>query len=313
MKTLLTTAAAVLLSASTAMADWAPPGPVRVLIGFAAGGGADNLARLIAEDIQARQGWTLIPENVTGAGGAVMARQIRDAAPDGLTIGIGITDTFAYGALAARDPGYTAEDFDFLTTLAGTQMGIVARADRGWGTMSDVFAAMTGGEAISFGAMTPQLADGAFYIGQTNGVDFDIVATFAGGREVLNAIVAQDIDIGWVAGPQGAGVASGDLVVLGNGEDQPLAMAPDAQDLTEIGVDFHFGATFVALAPAGLPQDARTALTEAIVSVIEDESTQTNAFIRRVFTLKVIHGDAATAFVERERADAQMLLDATAE
>ena len=313
MKTLFTTAAAVFLTASAAVAEWQPTGPVKVLIGFAAGGGADSLARLIAEDIEADYGWTLIPENLPGSGGGVMARAVKAAAPDGQTIGVGITDTFAYGLLATRDPGYAVEDFTYLSTIAGTQMGVVAKSDRGWETMTDVIEAAKSGETISFGTMTPRLADAAYYIGKVNGVDFSIVSGYKGGRAVLNAITADDVDIGWVAGPQKAGVESGDLTNLVNGEDQPLAVSPEAQALAEIGVDFAFGATFVAMAPAGLPEDAQSALSEAIATVVAKEGSKSNAFINRVFALKVKTGDAARGFVDKELADAEALLDATAE
>lgn len=311
MKTLLTAAAAALLSASAAFADWAPEGPVKVMIGFKAGGGADTLARLIAEDIQAEYGWSMLPENVAGAGGGVMARELKAAAADGTAMGIGITDTFAYGVLAERDPGYTAADFDFLATLAGTQIAVVAKADRGWTSMSDVIEAAKSGATISFGTMTPRLADGAYYIGKQNGVEFNIVTSYKGGKAVLNAINAADVDVGWVAGPQASGVASGDLVNLVNGEDQPLKVSPDAQALSDIGVEFFFGATFAAMAPAGLPEDARAGLSDAIATVIQKDGTKSNAFITKVFALKVKTGAEADAYVAQEAADAEALLTAT--
>ena len=49
--------------------EWEPSGPIRLMIAFAAGGGADTQARLIAEDIEAELGWSFIPEQVTGGGG----------------------------------------------------------------------------------------------------------------------------------------------------------------------------------------------------------------------------------------------------
>lgn len=313
MKTLISAAVAALITVSTTYADWAPEGPMKVLIGFRAGGGADTMARLIAEDLNTEYGWTVLPENVTGAGGAVMARQIKGSPADGLTIGVGITETFAYGMLASRDAGYVQDDFSYLATLAGTQMGIVAKSDSGWNTMSDVIAAAKSGTEISFGSMTPRLADGAYYIGKENGVEFNIVSSYQGGKAVLNAINAADIDIGWVAGPQAAGVVAGDLVNLVNGEDQPLKASPDAQTLSDIGVDFYFGATFAAIAPSGLPAEVETALSEAIATVVQKEGTKSNAFITKVFTLKVKTGSDASDYVAGELADAQALLDATSE
>ncbi|MGH1464099.1 MAG: tripartite tricarboxylate transporter substrate-binding protein [Cognatishimia sp.] len=313
MKTLITAATAAILSATAAFADWAPEGPIKVLIGFRAGGGADTLARLISEDINANYGWVMVPENVTGAGGAVMAREVKAADADGLTIGVGITDTFAYTLLASREPGYTVDDFDYLSTIAGTQMGIVARADSGWKTMSDVIAAVKAGEEVSFGTMTQRLADGAYYIGKVNDVNFNITSSYTGGKAVLNAVNASDVDIGWVAGPQAAGVKSGDLVNLANGEDQPLAVSPEAQTMADIGVDFFFGATFLAMAPANLSPEANEALSTAISTVIQKDGSKSNAFINKVFALKVNAGDDAENYVKRELADAEALLNATAE
>ena len=61
---------ALAFSAAAAVADWAPPGPIKMLIAFKAGGGADTQARLIAEELEARHGWKIIPEQLTGKGGA---------------------------------------------------------------------------------------------------------------------------------------------------------------------------------------------------------------------------------------------------
>lgn len=313
MKHLMTAAAVAALSAVPAWAEWAPAGPIKIEIGFKAGGGADTLARLIAEDITAEYGWNIIPENIDGDGGAVMARSLKDAPADGLTLGIGVTDTFAYDRIAARDPGFTPEDFDFLTTIAGTQMGVVAKDSRGWKNLSDVIAAAKGGEEISFGTMTARLADGAYYIGKVNDVNFNIVSGYKGGRGVLNAINADDVDIGWVAGPQAKGVAAGELLNLANGEDQPLKVSPESEALQQVGVDFFFGATFIMVAPAGIPDDAKTALTGAITKVIQKEGSKSNEFINRVFVLKVLAGDDADAYVAQESKDSEALLEATAD
>ena len=55
-------AAALTVPSTAAMADWAPSGPIKLIIAFAAGGGADTQARLIAEDLEAKLGWNFIPE-----------------------------------------------------------------------------------------------------------------------------------------------------------------------------------------------------------------------------------------------------------
>lgn len=51
--------------ATSALADWTPPGPIKMLIAFRAGGGTDTQARLIAEELEKRHGWKIVPEQLT--------------------------------------------------------------------------------------------------------------------------------------------------------------------------------------------------------------------------------------------------------
>ena len=88
-------ASAILLTGAAA-AEWAPPGPIKLMIAFRAGGGADTQARLIAEALEAELGWKFIPEQVTGKGGINMAAALKDQPNDGTVIGMGVTETFGY-------------------------------------------------------------------------------------------------------------------------------------------------------------------------------------------------------------------------
>ena len=74
MKKLLIAAVAafgLLGQSAVAMADWQPSGPIKLMIAFAAGGGADTIARQVADELQKRHGWEIIPQQVTGGGGTV--------------------------------------------------------------------------------------------------------------------------------------------------------------------------------------------------------------------------------------------------
>lgn len=126
------------LAATAAPAqDWTPSGPVTMKIGFRAGGGADTLGRLLAQELAERRGWEVIPQNVDGRGGLALAMDVAGQPADGLVIGISTTNTYSYDLQASRG-ATTLDDFTFLSTLTGSQMGIVARADSGWSSLSDV-------------------------------------------------------------------------------------------------------------------------------------------------------------------------------
>ena len=54
---LMTTAATALLAAGPALAEWNPDGPIRLWIGYGAGGGTDVQGRTLAKEIEAKRGW----------------------------------------------------------------------------------------------------------------------------------------------------------------------------------------------------------------------------------------------------------------
>jgi tripartite-type tricarboxylate transporter receptor subunit TctC len=76
----------LLLSAGLLLGAWAPDWPVRVLVGFPAGGAGDLTARLIAEMASARFGQQAIVENRTGANGMIAAEAVARSGQDGLTV-----------------------------------------------------------------------------------------------------------------------------------------------------------------------------------------------------------------------------------
>ncbi len=305
------TAGALALAAGPAAAAWKPSGPVNFMIAFAAGGGADTQARLIATELERTKGWKIIPQNVTGKGGAVMARKLKTQPNDGLTIGIAVTETFGYNMLAVKKAGYSADDFTFVTTTAGSQMGIVAKTGRGWKTIEDVIAAAKGGTTVKLGAMSAKLADIAYVIQQKYGVEFNTVV-MRGGRKVLNAITAGDVDVGWVAGIQAKGVRAGDLVNLMSGEAARLKISPDAPTLGELGIPYVGGAKFLIVAPKGIPADARKGIADAVASVLTDKSTKAAQFVQRAFGgPQLISGAALEKLIADGIAGSKKLMAAT--
>jgi tripartite-type tricarboxylate transporter receptor subunit TctC len=274
---------AVVMSLPTSLlhaADWQPPGPIKLMIGFAAGGGADTQARLIAEDLEASTGWKFIPENVTGKGGINLLGAMKGQPNDGSVIGMVVTESLAYNRVAAKGAGLELSDFTPLTTTAGFQMGVISRTDSGMLTFADVVAAAKEGKAIRFGAMTPKLADLAYLLGQANGVDFNIVS-LAGGKAVMDALNAGDVDIGWSAGIQTKGVIAGDLVNLVSGISTPLEVSPDAPLLSDLGVDYNADGYFMLVAPGGMPDDVRTVLADALAGVANNPDSKAGGLIKK--------------------------------
>jgi tripartite-type tricarboxylate transporter receptor subunit TctC len=88
MKRILTIAVLALLVAPAAAQDY-PGKPIRILVGYAAGGGNDIIVRVMQPELQKGLGQPVIVENMPGAQGIIAAEAAAKAAPDGYTIMMG--------------------------------------------------------------------------------------------------------------------------------------------------------------------------------------------------------------------------------
>ncbi|RYJ00789.1 MAG: tripartite tricarboxylate transporter substrate binding protein, partial [Acetobacteraceae bacterium] len=110
---MLAGAGAMMLAArpGAAQASW-PDRPVRLIIGYPAGGPTDFAARLLQPHLQALWGQPLVIENRAGANGIIGSEAVARAAPDGYTLLLGNSPNTINPAIQPRMP------FDSLTDLA---------------------------------------------------------------------------------------------------------------------------------------------------------------------------------------------------
>lgn len=308
-------AAAVALSIpATAMAaDWTPPGPIKMMVGFAAGGGADTQARLIAEAIEEKTGWTILPEQVTGNSGLNLLTALKKEPGDGTAFGMGISETLSYNLLAAQGSGLTADDFTPVATTAAFQMGLVAMAGGEFDSWDKVKAAAEAGKAIRIGSATTRQGDLSYVFGKNAGIDFNIVSV-KGGKAIMNGMRAGDIDIGWVAGAQAKAVAQGEMVNIATAIQTPLRESPDAPSITDLGSPYYMDGYFMFIAPGDMDPAARDAISGAISDVLNDPETDAAKLVSKAFGGATIYtGEDLDALVTQAVADSAELLKAAAE
>ena len=102
-------------------ADSYPNRPVRVIVGFTAGGPTDVIARLIAQKLSESMGQQFYVENVPGAGGNIAAAQTARAAADGYTLHVVSTGFIVNPSLYSRSVGYDpVKDFAPVAILASS-------------------------------------------------------------------------------------------------------------------------------------------------------------------------------------------------
>lgn len=94
--------------------------PIRLIVPFAAGGGTDTAARIVAPPLSAALGRPILVENRPGGRGIPGAEAIARAAPDGLTLGLCNTAPLGMAPLVERAPYDTERDFSHIALIAET-------------------------------------------------------------------------------------------------------------------------------------------------------------------------------------------------
>jgi tripartite-type tricarboxylate transporter receptor subunit TctC len=129
----------VLLAASVVNAQTFPAKPVRLVVGYAAGGPTDVIARLLAQDMSASLGQSVVVENKTGANGLIGTQEVKRAAPDGYTV---LMTTLSHNVnailMAEKKPYDPLKDFAPVSLVAFLPMVMVTKADSPFTSPEDV-------------------------------------------------------------------------------------------------------------------------------------------------------------------------------
>jgi len=133
--------AAHLSAAGPAAAQVYPTRPVTIVVPFAAGGGNDILARLLAQHMGRALGQQFVIENRAGAAGTIGARAVAKALPDGHTLMVGHSGVFAIAPALYADPGYDPRrDFAPIGLIASYQQILVAHPSLPTRSIADLIA-----------------------------------------------------------------------------------------------------------------------------------------------------------------------------
>ena len=128
-----------LLLTSQALAQGYPSQPIRLVVGFAAGGGNDVLARVVADKLTQRLGQPVIVENKPGAGGITAAAFVATQPADGYTLLVGATGAMTIAPAVTKSmPFETLRDFTPVSMVASFPLVVVVNAQSEFRTVRDL-------------------------------------------------------------------------------------------------------------------------------------------------------------------------------
>ena len=263
-------AAASMMTAGAAWADY-PEKPVKIMVGFSAGGGTDTTARGFASYVHEAPSMNGVPAyivNLPGASGQKAAKEVLDADSDGYTLYMINIGTFIAGELAKGDerPYHIPEDFVNLGCASQLVTSLQVHTSNPATTMQEfIDNAKASGEEITWGtsgAATMHATIGHIFF-DSQGIKHKKVP-FKGGSKARAALVSQSVQA----------VFGGVNTVTGFEEDiRPLAsagedrdpMAPDLATFGEQGVDgIGFTGLMCLFGKKDLPEEVRTDIGAAI-------------------------------------------------
>lgn len=265
---------ALAFGAGAALADWAPTGPVKLWIGFGAGGETDTLGRLIANEMSEQTGWDIVVENRPGGGGVAMFTQLAVTPADGQTIGMGVTMPVLVNLTIRPDEiPFDLSSFDYLATVALAQLALIAKADAPYDTLEELIAWSkdNGGALIAFDAKPQELL--MQFVNKNSDAGFRFVSTQSS-AEALQNVLGGHVQAGFNAGAHIPSMEAGDVKMLASANAMRHTYAPDVATVQEQGHDIYVDPWFYIAGPVGLADDAKAALAAAIQNALQSDSVR---------------------------------------
>jgi tripartite-type tricarboxylate transporter receptor subunit TctC len=255
-----------------ARAAW-PERPVTVVVPFAAGGGTDLTARLLARFLERHAGRPVVVQNRAGAGGEIGMAAVAEAAPDGYTLCILNTPNVLTIPIE-RQARFRLESFVPLANLVDDPGTLSVHADSPVRSVADLLAAMRAAPGrVTYGTAGVGSAGhiAMLLVGRAAGVEGTHIP-FSGTSLVANALLARQIDVATANFGEAIGFARGGGAwrILGVMAAERLAAAPDLPTFAEAGLPVQTGSLRGLGAPRGTPPETVAAILRALDAVMAD-------------------------------------------
>jgi tripartite-type tricarboxylate transporter receptor subunit TctC len=275
MKWLLTVAIA--MGAVSAHAQTYPSRAVRVVVGFAPGGGVDISARLLASKLSEYLGQQFVVDNKPGAGTNIAAAEVAKSAPDGYTLFMNSPAVVINTALYAKPP-YQLSDFTGVSIFAATTNLLVVPAALPAKSVADlVRLAKEKPGTLNYSSAgqgtTQHLAAELFKLRTGTRI---VHIPYKGSGPSISALLGGDVQLSFI-NPVAAGghVKAGKLRALAVTDSKRTELMPEVPTMKEAGVDgVEVSLWYALLAPAATPREVVDALAGAVGRAARDPATR---------------------------------------
>ncbi len=253
-----------------------PGKPITFVVPFAAGGGGDLVARILAKGLSDRISNPVIVENKVGAGGNIGAAYVMSAQPNGYTL-LNMSSTYAIQAAVSKLPFDAVEDMQPIMMVSRDPALIVVHPDSPLKTAKDLAAAARAKPGtITYGsAGTGSIAHlGIEELGYIMGVQF-VHVPYKGSSQAFNDLLGKNVDMMLTSATFAAPyIKSGRIraIAIASG-DKRLPILPDVPTFAEQGFGAYQVVDWKAVAgPKGMPPEVVAYLNKELNEVLKTKS-----------------------------------------
>ena len=269
---LLVLATAVLAAACVHAQAAYPSRPIQLVVGYAAGGGTDLLARIVAAKMAEGLGQPILVENKVGAQAIIAAQYVAKASPDGYTLMLGPSGPVSMNpALYSKLPYSPLRDFAPISLIGSFPLVLVVGQSHPAKTVQQLvdYAKATPDKA-NYGASAAPFQLAAELFKQKTGTAFQHIA-YKGSNESVNAAATGEISMTIADPPPVVGqYQAGRVRVLAVTAPTRHPGWPGVPTMAEAGIpDMEIALWAGVLAPAGTPQPIIRRLHEEVVRVMK--------------------------------------------
>jgi len=265
-------AVAAFPATAVAQSDY-PNRPVKLVIGFGAGGSTDIVGRIVAKHLTDKLGQPVVVENKAGAGGTIGADLVAKAAPDGYTLTLGTTSTHAIAAGAySKLPYNPVTDFTHISLVAITPYLLVTSAKTPATKLSD-FVTLAKGQAgkLNYGSAGAGTATHLSMEMLKDAAKIDLQhVPYKSNADSERAIIAGEVDAVFGSMPallQNAKAGKVKPIAVGTLTRSPAL--PEVPTVAEQGYPGFEAALWLGImGPAGLPKPIVDKLHKALVEIV---------------------------------------------
>jgi tripartite-type tricarboxylate transporter receptor subunit TctC len=233
-----------------------PTRPLHIIVGFAAGGGNDIIARVFGQKLSEDLGQPVIVENKPGGGAIVAADYVAKAPPDGYTILVGATGMAINQALYAKLPYDSVRDFVAVSELCSFPLIMVVNASSPIKSVAELVAfAKADGDKTNYSSSSASFQLVTELFKQKTGAPMQAIPYKSANESVLAVISGQVTTTIADAGSVYSQIKSGTVRALAVAAPRRLDDLPDVPTMKEAGADVDAILWSGIFAPKATPPD----------------------------------------------------------